>query len=243
MKRIILVVFACLLPLLALAQEKKEMKLDLKNGTSLTGMVTVQQDGSYLLETSSGDIFFFEVSEVKRATAIAQEPAPVAVPAGNDYYEGKVVYKKRGSLRFYETNEKLAQKDFSTFQGWEKYQKAQKNIKTANSLLIITGGMLVLGGVFAAVGIPNQGEYVMDDGYGWELSFDHKHYESKFGDILAPAGGCLGMAAIPVAITSLVFGIIGNSKLKKMEKAYNQHPGYVIDFGGQQYGVGFALKF
>lgn len=225
MKRIVFVIIACMLPLLALAQEKKEMKLDLKNGTSLTGMVTIQKDGSYLLETSSGDIFFFEVSEVRKATVITQEPLSPVVLAGSDYYEGKVVYKEGSCLRLYENNEALTQKDFATYPAWERYQKAKKKAKSGANLMIwgSIGGVLAGAAGGAIVGVINE---EIDEEY-----------------ILAGMGGGAMLFSVPLFITGLILNISGNKQLKKMENTYNQSPGYVIDFGAQQHGVGFALKF
>ena len=61
------------------------------------------------------------------------------------------------------------------------------------------------------------------------------------GKEIASAGRKIGLAAVIPAITSLVFGIIENTKLKKMANTYNQRPGYVLDFGAQQHGVGLVL--
>lgn len=234
MKKTLLILIACLLPLMAMAQEKKEMKLELKNGTTLTGLVTVQQDGSYILENTSGDVFYFDASEVRKATVIFESPVSQTADL-NDYYGGKTVYKKGGSLRFYANNEKLTQKDFADFQSWQKYQKAQKNINTSNKLLITAGGLVLVGGVITGVYL----------GISESFSGSNEEYYNLQQRIswMAPAGGVPVLAAIPVAITSMIFGIVGNTKLKKMADAYNQSPGYVLDFGAQQNGVGFALKF
>lgn len=37
--------------------------------------------------------------------------------------------------------------------------------------------------------------------------------------------------------------IVGNAKIKKIVKGYNNNPGYAIDFGVQQHGIGFAMTF
>lgn len=227
MKRIIICLWMCFIPFMLFAQEKKEMQLELKNGTSLSGMVQIQPDGSFLLETDSGDVFFFNSSEVKKATPVAK---PVNLPGSDENYQWEIVYKKGGKLRFSQTGEFLSQKDFSTYEGWQNYQKARSSIKTANILLITTGGIVAVGGATAIVGAI--------------LDVSELDKEMEFnGDEIASVGGIIGLAAVIPAITSLIFGIVGNTQLKKMADTYNQHPGYVLDFGAQQYGVGFALKF
>ena len=193
------------------------MRLDLKNGTSLTGQVQIQPDGSYLIEMPSGDVFFFSPKEVERAVAIRSNASQVGQ---KDYYEGRIVEKRKGKIYKLSTGEELVPGDFVTYSGWEKYRKAQNAIKTSNILLITTGGMVAVGGSILGVYLATDGSVGLDI-----------------------AAGVLGMAAIPVAITSLIFGISGNKRLIKIQDAYNYSPGYVLDFGAQQNGIGFALKF
>lgn len=221
MKKALLILVACMLSIIAMAQDKKEMKLELKNGSTLTGMVTVQQDGSYILENTSGDIFYFEASEVKKATVVVASSAS-QLQGSDDYCGGNTVYKKGGSLRFYANNEKLSQKDFVDFQSWQQYQKAQKNRKTGNILMITGAGVIAASFALAAL-------------------FPDAHIDTGNASIHVAAFSSI--AGLATTITGVVFNISGNVKLKKMENAYNQNPGYVIDFGSQQYGVGFALKF
>lgn len=216
MKKTILLLVAVFVSFLAMAQEKTEMRLDLKNGTSLTGQVQIQSDGSYLIEMPSGDVFFFSQAEVRKAVAIGSIGSQ-EVP--KDYYD-RIVEKKKGKIYKLSTGEELVPGDFATYSGWEKYRKAQNAVRTSNILLIATGGMVAVGGSMLGVYLTAD----VDEGWGI-------------------AAGLIGMAAIPVGITSLIFGISGNKKLIKIQDAYNYNQGYVLDFGAQQYGVGFALKF
>ena len=47
------------------AQEREKKTLELKDGTVLSGYVTRQDDGSYLVETTSGDVLFYSVNEIR----------------------------------------------------------------------------------------------------------------------------------------------------------------------------------
>ena len=212
MKKTFLFFALIIVSFLAMAQEKKEMKLELKNGSTLTGLVTVQQDGSYLLETSTGDMFFFDASEVKRAISIKDKETHI-----------KVVHKKGGNLLFVDTEEKLTETDFATNSGWRQYQKAQKNRKTGNILMITGAGVMAASFALAAL-------------FPEALRIDTENASMHVATFSSIAG-------LATTITGVVFNISCNVKLKKIENAYNKNPGYVIDFGAQQNGVGFALKF
>lgn len=212
MKKSVLLLIAVCVSFFAIAQEKVEMRLDLKDGNSVTGLVQVQSDGSYRIELPSGDVVFFSSSEVARARNVQGTLSP---GEGNNNY----VEKKKGKLYLQATGAELAPEDFMTFQVWERYRAAQRNIRTANTLLIVTGGMVVTGGTIAVI-------YALTD-----------------VEELGVIGGCLGMAAAIPAVSSLIFGISGNKKLTKIQDSYNYNHGYVVDFGAQQYGVGLALHF
>lgn len=217
-KLLIICLLLFIFPFILMAQEKEEKRLELKNGTVLTGYVEVQPDGSYLLETQSGDVFFFSPSEVAKVMSLL--PASQQTTGVSDYFDGKTVDKRRGKIYMLATEEELTKNDFMTYQGWEKYQKAKKTRKTGNILLISAGGVaglgLVLGGTFAII-------------------------EEDEDPLIAAAVG-FGIGAL-IAIPGLILCISGNKQLIKIQDAYNQTPGYVLDFGVQQHGVGFALKF
>lgn len=222
MKKILIIVIACLFSVIAMAQEKEEKRLELKNGTVLTGYVEVQQDGSYLLETSAGDVFFFTPSEVARVMAIV--PSAQSTNYEIDYYGGKTVEKRKGKIYMLSTGEELSQKDFMNYQGWEKYQKAQRQSKIGTILFISAGGAVVAGALVGTI-----------------ITLG-----SEIKDPVDVAIGALGGAVyvgVPCIIGGVVFKAIGNKQLKKIEQSYNQTPGYVLDFGAQQNGIGFALKF
>jgi len=54
---------------------------------------------------------------------------------------------------------------------------------------------------------------------------------------------CLIYGGSGIAITGLAFNIVGNIRLKQTAETSNQQPGYALDFGAQQHGMGFALHF
>lgn len=68
-----------LLSLSVFAQEMTERRIELKNGTILTGIVVLQSDGSYLVELKSGDVIFFQATEVSRIVDDAR-PSTSLVP-------------------------------------------------------------------------------------------------------------------------------------------------------------------
>lgn len=220
MKRTVLLLIASIFSILAIAQEREVKIVELINGNTVSGYVQTQQDGSYLVETESGDVFFFSQSEVKSINATKK----AFVSGDLDYYGGITVEKKKGKLYKLSSGKELIPADFMSYSDWEKYRKAQNIIKTANTLLIVSGSMVAVGGILAIIYFADQGDIDLE----W----------------MGTAGGCIGMfVAAPLAITSLVLGISGNKQLATIKDAYNYHPGYVVDFGMQQYGLGFALKF
>lgn len=205
MKRIVLCLIAVLFAVVAIAQDKKEMRLDLNNGTSITGKVQIQIDGSYLIETPSGDLFLFSPSEVNKAIIIGN-----SVKRGTN---GKTVYKKGGRLLFSDTGVPLTETDFTSFRDWDKYQSARALRSTGNILMLSAAGCV---------------------GVGLGISF---WYVDDIPFILSAIGGGALLGS------GLICTIIGNAKINSIGKKYNQHPGYAIDFGAQEHGIGFAINF
>ncbi len=80
------------------------------------------------------------------------------------------------------------------------------------------GGAMITGGVLMAIG---RGE--MQD-------------EGLVGLFIYGAGFISG-------ITGLILIFNAHSKLNKMANTYNQNPGYALNFGVQQNGIGFAFNF
>ena len=216
MKRIVILLFTIILPAVMLAQEKVEKRLELKNGNVLTGFVQVQQDGSYLLETASGDIFFFSPAEISKVTDL--NPTPKNESAIQAPTSGSV-FRDGGELRFSSNGMALTQENFSDYQGWEKYQKAKKLRKTGNSIMLWGPIGCVAAGIIT---------YSVLFGFNYNL--------------WAPIA-LGGMVASAPLTAGIIIKSVGNKRLNRIAEAYNQRPGYVLNFGAQQYGVGFALNF
>ena len=122
------------------------------------------------------------------------------------------------------TGEELTQNDFMTYQGWEKYKKAHRQSKTGTILFISAGAATVVGAL---------GGMIIGLSYG-DFDFEYVAEGAAVGALFV---------GVPCIIGGVVFKMIGNKQLKKIEQTYNQTPGYVLDFGAQQNGIGFALKF
>ena len=217
MKKIIILLVALIIPSFIFAQDRTEKRVELKNGTVLTGFVEIQKDGSCILETSSGDVFFYSPSEVSRILTI---PKVVQVPQIGTNNSGRTVYRDKGTIKFIDSGMELTSNDFLNFQDWDKYESAQIKRKTGNVMMIAGGAVFVVSGGVVAMGLLCDLEILP------EISF----------------GVATGIAA-PAIIVGLINSCVGNRQLKMIEKQYNQHPGYVLDFGVHENGVGFALKF
>lgn len=220
MKRIVILLFTIILPVVMLAQEKVEKRLELKNGNVLTGFVQVQQDGSYLLETASGDIFFFSPAEISKVTDLnptTKNESAMTVPISG------TIFRDGGELRFSSNGMALTQENFSDYQGWEKYQKAKKLRKTGNAIMLWGPIGCVAAGIITG-----------------SVLFGFNYYSTDYLWGPIAIGGMVASAPLTACI---IIKSVGNKRLNRIAEAYNQRPGYVLNFGAQQYGVGFALNF
>ena len=206
MKKAILIVCMALISVLAYSQERVLKEVILGDGSTISGYVTTQPDGSYKVETPAGDVFFFSSSEVKRVQEIEVKRVVESVVPGQ-----VLVYKRGGSIRFCSNDQKLTQDDFLTAKGWKTY-KGAKGLRGWGYGVAATG--LVAAGLGATY---------------WILADERGAY--------AVAGG----GAVLVGGIAMI--IVGNAKIKKIVKGYNNNPGYAFDFGVQQHGIGFAMTF
>lgn len=221
MKKALLVVLAALCTLVANAQEKTEKQIVLKNGIALTGVVEVQPDGSYRVEVASGDVFYFTSAEVSKVTdskgKIVFKKQESEQGVHNYIPTESSVFVRRGKLYSSVTGEALTQNDFASLGEWEKYQRGRNTRKTGNALL------------WSGVGVSVAGVA----GFVWFGNFAWSEHLS-IG---------VGSAGIALVTAGIIVKVIGNKQIKLIANNYNQRPGYALDFGAQQYGVGFALKF
>ena len=187
----------------------------MNDGTTLTGEVEVKADGTYVLKTAEGDIFVFQPHEVQRLVVRNSEGS--ATP--NVYVNNDIVYLNKGKICYIDSGAPLQEIDFKTFQIWEQYQKTTRRWETGNVLLISGGSALVLGGASMGIGLLSD-EWAMEG----------------IGLIVSSVGLIVGVVGLSMELTA-------KNKLKKMTKTYNESPGYVLDFGVQQHGIGLALRF
>lgn len=214
-RRIIIVLCALSLPLLAHPQNKNTQRLFLKDGRALSGAVTITENGSYQIETIDGDIFFFESNEVEGVIGLPWEKDAKKKGIKPD----DVVFRKGNQLYSVKTNQPLTQHDFNTMTGWYKYEKARIIGKAGRICMYSGAGTLVL---------------------SWGIMFCGSDLSSESLQIAEFIAGCVGFAS---GITGLIMTLNSNSKLKIMANAYNDNPGYVLNFGVQKNGIGFALNF
>lgn len=226
MKKFVTLLVVSLVTLTAMAQEKVEKRIELKNGTILTGFVQEQQDGSYRVETESGDVLVFSSSEVER---IVEGNLMTSNPQTNKYYEGMTLYKKGGNLHFYSSGQKLEQKDFTTYPGWEKYQKAQKKWRTGNTITITSA-------VSLAAGVGLLTPYLL-------ANYTNAIEYTDSMELFLHIGGALSTVSVAMLVTGLIIKGNGNKQLTVIRDSYNQNPGYALNFGAQQHGLGLALVF
>lgn len=80
MKRIAIIIAALASCMVMSAQDVKvKSKVELKGGKAdVTGYAELQSDGGYVVETESGDVFYYSASEIKRVTPLeVKEAVPV----------------------------------------------------------------------------------------------------------------------------------------------------------------------
>ena len=232
MRKLILIVSMALLCILAYSQERVVKEVILGDGNTISGYVTTQTDGSYKVETPAGDVFFFSSSEVKMVREMEVKRVIEGVPGQ------VIVYKRGGSIRFCSNDQKLTQEDFTSIKGWREY-KGAKNLRgwgyaTSAIGLVAVPAACVLIDYYA---IPKYSWAYYSNGDG---SFrEEAYYHQGFGEL----------TQISVIVGSTLFAgglamiIVGNTKIKKIVKGYNNKPGYAFDFGAQQHGIGFAMTF
>lgn len=240
MKRMILLIVLCFFVVFVKAQERETKTVTLKNGQSLTGFVQLQQDGSYLVEMTTGDIFYFTKAEIESITSEKKDDSqPVTSSIANDV-ERLLVYKKGGKLRLKETGMPLEQSSFASYEGWDRYRGAQK-MRSTGTVLMILGTMVEAGSLIIA-GVLDS-EY---SDYWRNLNLDISYYEGRHDywgfnvDLIYIFGCPVGGVAL---LSGVLLNVIGNTRLVKMEKGINNGTGYELTFGAQRNGIGLALNF
>ena len=233
MKRLLLIIVFAAIALIASGQEKVKKVLELKNGTSVTGFVMVQEDGSYLLETDAGDVLFYTADEVLRLVDEGAWSSQAYSIKDNVSPSDKNLLKRGGfGLKFAGTGKPLLpQQVTSAF--WQDYQKASKGKKTG-MWLTIGGGVVVLTGVTLSqtLEVYETGAYYNGHGY---TTYDN-YYSSPIGSIVATAGA-------GVAIWGVIKMIKGNIKLGRLAAQYNKDHGYASSLSIDAAPGGIALTY
>lgn len=217
MKRFILFIFLVVLSTLAYCQNNGAKRLFLKDGTVINGDIQIEPDGSYKVKTSNGDIFYFFPSEVEQRGE-EKVKTEKQLPQ-NDIIIGEKIERHGNMLRFVDTKTPLSKNDFYRLEGWEKYESIRKRGKIGRGLLY--GG---LGGIALGAGL---------------IILEVETNTNVVGYI----GSVLVFSGIGASITGAVFTIKSNKRLNRMEDSYVRSAGYSLNFGVQQYGVGFAFRF
>lgn len=221
MKHYLILVLALTLPILSFAQTKPIQRIYLKNGVTINGTVQHMADGTYEVKSATGDTFYFLPSEVERITGLSEESATDkkgSAKKGKNKVAGPVI-RHRNTLCFSEDMTELKQGDFYSLDSWNKYLEIQSKGKTGRILLYSGIGGIVLGQAGELIGLAAGSE------------------------IVPYIGLAVFAAGLGVGISGLCMTISSNKKMSKLAQEFNPNPGYALNFGVQQYGIGFSLSF
>ena len=140
------------------ASAQNLMTVDLTNGNTLTGYVSQQADGGYLVETTDGDTFYFSSSEVRRV----YDPS-VKQDANAVYTDGRMVYRKGSKIRYLDDNSLVGESGFANYLAYNKYNKAS-SLKKWGDYALVFGALFGLGGVGDMLDLENS-----DGTYLWAI--------------------------------------------------------------------------
>lgn len=195
------------------ASAQNLMTVDLTNGNTLTGYVSQQADGGYLVETTDGDTFYFSSSEVRRV----YDPS-VKQDANAVYTDGRMVYRKGSKIRYLDDNSLLGESGFANYLAYDKYTKAS-SLKRWGDYTLAFGVLFGLAGIGELADI-SAGE--SDGTYLWTI----------------PTGAsCLVAGAVMELI-----GVSKLNKIVKTRNNAN-HYSFEVELGPTPNGFGIAMKF
>lgn len=219
MKRIILTIVLLSIAFVAVFGQNRELKtVQLVNGREVVGYVTASPDGAtYNVETESGDVFQFGVTEVKSIKNLgAIENKMIASSTGK-------IERKGAYLRFVESGETVSETDFSNAKMWELYKKGSSQLKTSNFCFAAAG----VGVGLAATDLI----LVLSGSWSNDVS-------------VGVAGAAFWLVAGGLTAGFLLRGA-GKGKLETIMKQHNgtSPVAATVSFGIQPNGVGLALRF
>ena len=217
MKRlIIMMLFLLGITVSAFSQERVKKNLELKNGTVISGYVLQQEDGSYMLETDTGDVLFYSSDEVRRVRSMQEDQLlNKGGKKSADMTSEVGLIRNYFSLVSAVTGDELRSSQVSD-DFWNDYQKAAKKKKTGMWLMIGGGAIVATGSVLSSVLTT---ETITDSYDGGS----HTHYESVGS---SPVGLIVSIAGAGLAVFGAIEFFGGNSKLGNLAAKYNKEHGY-----------------
>lgn len=245
MKKVYLIIsFLIFVVTVAVGQERTKMVMELKNGTSITGFVMEQEDGSYLVETESGDILFFRQDEVSGIRKPGEEKGDVlqllksatgnsvgATASGN---QGNLLKRRGFSLTFRDTGVDLKPDQVSRL-FWDEYNSAARRKRSGMKMMIAGGATASVGSLLYL--LLGEGYYqTTDSRYGW--TYDNYYITDV---------GYVGMGVMAAGLGLTTWGaikfFIGNAKLGRLAKQYNSGNGYFSELSFEYSPAGLSLVY
>ena len=255
---------------MAQAQERVLKILDLKNGQEVKGYVMRQQDGSWMVETESGDAFFYAADEVAAVRKEGEEKQVVraATQDGNAGAYDVYLVRKGGKLINAETNLEVRPKQLPGIL-YTNYNKMQKKYTTG--LWLTIGGVVATGAGTALIIIGcrqstpysqqeldsywyQHAKYSIENDRNVKDSWKSNSYHATYQNMLIKGKANTGLVVsgslvMSIGVVAAIWGLAdlcaGIAGLDTIAKEYNV--GYAdnvkISFGAQQYGYGLAIKF
>lgn len=229
-------------------QERTKMVLELKNGSTVTGFVMEQENGSYMVETESGDILFYNRDEVKNFkkmgednTGLIQTLRRTASAAIYPAREENVLKRSGFSLVFKDSGIDLQQDQVSDV-FWSDYKSASRRKKSGMKLMIIGGASALAG----AVGYLSFGEtYFTYTSYSYD-SVGNRHSSETTSKYTNTAGYiCWGVVAAGAGLATLgtIKFLAGNAGLGRLAKQFNSANGYASELSFDYSPAGIALVY
>ena len=223
MRHLLLFICCTIVSVISFAQNRELQRIVLNDGTIINGQVEKQTDGTIMVSTDNGDIFFFQPSEVNRVIGANQLLTAESQTGNID----STVKRKGNKLYYAKSGMALTKDDYYSPEAWEEYQTIVKRGKTSRILLASGVGAVSFGfvGMFIAGQISGNGE------------------NSGVAPTVGITSFAITVAGLGVGVTGLFLTISSNNKLNRLANSYNQNSAVKLSLGIQQSGVGLALAF
>lgn len=196
------------------AQEREKKTLELKDGTVLSGYVTRQDDGSYLVETTSGDVLFYSVNEIRSVRGEGKKQAKGAYG---------IMERKGFNLVYPESLDYMGRpilvQSTALSKGFHSEYKKNRNLAIAGVGCLAGGAVVGL-----CIGFPLYCTYWYDD----------------LGLLFMIVGGATmtaGALMLPIGLKRLDY-----MAMRYNNQGYTSYTP-TLKFGGTRHGIGLALNF